>query len=447
MKKSVMLFLSVLGSLLQTGLAEDEVSILNDKGEEVGPLLLKPGTAIMLGDQTYKVGKIITSTDKCQKPVEETVLPSVDFNDTPLKQIPVILSRVYRESRGQDKCDLNFLYVPPATTVTNHVSAATVQPDPQNITLSLKNVTLKTVLQTLHVLAGTRHMLNGNVVMLFAPNALEMSTRTFVPSRDLLNPPMSAEVVKQWLADRGDVTWPEGSGAVLLASKMQSGLEVVNTEENLRRIEKVMRSEFQTKLVDVEALVIEFSTGDVDKLAKKGHLDVESLYKLWVDSRGKLLASPRIMTKCGQEAVINSLTTYWYLQPQYRDPDDGEDQQTGLRFPSSPQLSGMAFESQDAGNVMSVTASLSEGGLIELSFAGILAHKPEWKEHAAAYEEKGVVKSVIRYKQPERGADNIMTRLTLKDGEMALVGGGLKDQSGKNVVYTMVRASKIDLLK
>jgi len=233
---------------------------------------------------------------------------------------------------------------------------------------------------------------------------------------------------KSFFAEMG-VAWPEGSSLEYIP---QSGkLIVKNTQLQIHTFKQIMSDGIdEARLIHIKTEFVEYGIDDIDKLANQGKITQESLRKLWENGKGKLLCTPVVLTKSGQEAIVRGVTEYSY-------PTEFEIKTALTPSGSVDVAEPQDFEMREVGNILQVVPEISaEGNFINLLLNPQLIETPEWKQYGNGRN--------LNMQQPFFHAYSVSTQISVKNGETVLLGGGMNSKTGDKIVYIFVKAEIVD---
>lgn len=119
----------------------------------------------------------------------------------------------------------------------------------------------------------------------------------------------SERFVMKFLTDNG-IPWPRGSSVRLDAVLNQ--LTVVHTAAEQMRIGNLLLAQgYLSVLVEIDVQFVAFPTGMVARLGPEG-INLAALTTMWTNGHGRSVASPRVVTRVGQEAVVKAVKEYIY---------------------------------------------------------------------------------------------------------------------------------------
>ncbi|MDD2598053.1 MAG: hypothetical protein PHO37_02345 [Kiritimatiellae bacterium] len=233
---------------------------------------------------------------------------------------------------------------------------------------------------------------------------------------------------KQFFSAQG-VMWPEGSHVEYFSETGQ--LHVMNSYKNLKLFEGILNKlSVIPSMIRIQAEYIEYSVADINDLAKNGNISVVTLRKLWKAGKGRLLCSPCVLTRSGQEAIAKSVTEYIYPTEfkieSAKTPD-------GIIDIVEPQN----FEMREVGSTLQVVPEGSaEGSYINLMLNPQLISSPAWKQYESG--------TNLSMPQPFFHTHSISTQVSVKSGETVLLGGGMNNKNGDKTVFVFLKAEIVD---
>ena len=249
---------------------------------------------------------------------------------------------------------------------------------------------------------------------------------------------------KEWLTMAVGVEWPEGSTVHEL--KSLNRLLVKNTPENLGKVAKAWvyldgkNIEFDIRYMSADRKALSdvgyFGTNRVDAAVLQE--------RLMAHGGARLLESPRLVTRPGEETVLKGLTEYIY--PTDYDVLLAEWNQTvGTNTIYGNYSTGAAVEPQsftmrEVGTIVQITPSMvDDGNLIDIELYTYLVGEPEWKDYGAKAKWKGAATYDLAMEQPffpVRASTD--TKVSIRSGATSVFCGGADRRKGDEDKFVFI---------
>ena len=249
---------------------------------------------------------------------------------------------------------------------------------------------------------------------------------------------------KEWLTMAVGVEWPEGSTVHEL--KSLNRLLVKNTPENLGKVAKAWvyldgkNIEFDIRYMSADRKTLSevgyFGRGRVNAAVLRD--------RLMAQDGAKLLESPRLVTRPGEETVLKGLTEYIY-------PTDYEvnhaltSQMDGTNIVYGTDSAGAAvepysFTMRETGTIVQITPSLvDDGNLIDIELYTYLVGEPEWKDYGAKAKWEGAATYDLAMEQPffpVRASTD--TKVSMRPGATSVFCGGADRRKGDEDKFVFI---------
>ena len=261
---------------------------------------------------------------------------------------------------------------------------------------------------------------------------------------------------KEWLTKAAGVEWPEGSSLHKLRSLNR--LWIKNTPENLAKVAKLWTNIHNDGYCRNIEFDIRYMSADRKTLSEvgyfgRGRINAAVLRdRLMAQDGAKLLESPRLVTRPGEETVCKGVMEYIY-------PTDYEvnhaltSQMDGTNIVYGTDSAGAAvepysFTMRETGTIVQITPSLTaDGNFIDIELYTYLVGEPEWKDYGAKAKWKGAATYDLAMEQPffpVRASTD--TKVSMRPGATYVFGGGAdkrKDDEDK-FVFIFVTPRLID---
>lgn len=203
-------------------------------------------------------------------------------------------------------------------------------------------------------------------------------------------------------------------------------------------------------LVDVEVMFVAYPKAEIESLARNGKVGNEQLMTLWKEGKGSLLASPRVVTKVGQEVTIKAVKECIYPTAFMLSSSEEATNTTSTSNPENireHEILGVPqnFETREIGVILQVTPQIvPEGNAIDITLALQHVFEPEWVDYAKGLSSSGKEKSKVHFEQPFFFVNSLCTSVTVMNGERALLGGGMETPDKTKFVYAFASATIVD---
>lgn len=262
--------------------------------------------------------------------------------------------------------------------------------------------------------------------------------------------------IKEWFTEAAGVEWPEGSSLHKLRSLNR--LWIKNTPENLAKVAKLWTNIYNDGYCRNIEFDIRYMSADRKTLSEVGYFGTSRINAAVLQNRlmahggARLLESPRLVTRRGEETVLKGLTEYIY-------PTDYEvnhaltSQMDGTNIVYGTDSAGAAVEPQsftmrEVGTIVQITPSLvDDGNLIDIELYTYLVGEPEWKDYGAKAKWKGAATYDLAMEQPffpVRASTD--TKVSMRPGATYVFGGGADRRKGgeDKFVFIFVTPRLID---
>ena len=253
---------------------------------------------------------------------------------------------------------------------------------------------------------------------------------------------------KEWLTKAAGVEWPEGSSLHKLRSLNR--LWIKNTPENLAKVAKLWTNIHNDGYCRNIEFDIRYMSADRKTLSEVGYFGTSRINAAVLQNRlmahggARLLESPRLVTRRGEETVLKGLTEYIY-------PTDYEvnhaltSQMDGTNIVYGTDSAGAAVEPQsftmrETGTIVQITPSLTDdGNLIDIELYTYLVGEPEWKDYGAKAKWKGAATYDLAMEQPffpVRASTD--TKVSMRPGATYVFGGGADKRKGDEDKFVFI---------
>ena len=254
--------------------------------------------------------------------------------------------------------------------------------------------------------------------------------------------------IKEWFTEAAGVEWPEGSSLHKLRSLNR--LWIKNTPENLAKVAKLWTNIHNDGYCRNIEFDIRYMSADRKTLSEVGYFGTSRINAAVLQNRlmahggARLLESPRLVTRRGEETVLKGLTEYIY-------PTDYEvnhaltSQMDGTNIVYGTDSAGAAVEPQsftmrETGTIVQITPSLTDdGNLIDIELYTYLVGEPEWKDYGAKAKWKGAATYDLAMEQPffpVRASTD--TKVSMRPGATYVFGGGADRRKGDEDKFVFI---------
>ena len=253
---------------------------------------------------------------------------------------------------------------------------------------------------------------------------------------------------KEWLTKAAGVEWPEGSSLHKLRSLNR--LWIKNTPENLAKVAKLWTNIHNDGYCRNIEFDIRYMSADRKTLSEvgyfgRGRINAAVLRdRLMAHGGARLLESPRLVTRPGEETVCKGVMEYIY-------PTDYEvnhaltSQMDGTNIVYGTDSAGAAVEPQsftmrETGTIVQTTPSLTaDGNFIDIELYTYLVGEPEWKDYGAKAKWKGAATYDLAMEQPffpVRASTD--TKVSMRPGATYVFGGGADRLKGDEDKFVFI---------
>ena len=253
---------------------------------------------------------------------------------------------------------------------------------------------------------------------------------------------------KEWLTKAAGVEWPEGSSLHKLRSLNR--LWIKNTPENLAKVAKFWTNIHNDGYCRNIEFDIRYMSADRKTLSEvgyfgRGRINAAVLRdRLMAQDGAKLLESPRLVTRPGEETVCKGVMEYIY-------PTDYEvnhaltSQMDGTNIVYGTDSAGAAVEPQsftmrETGTIVQTTPSLTaDGNFIDIELYTYLVGEPEWKDYGVKAKWKGAATYDLPMEQPffpVRATTD--AKVSMRPGATYVFGGGADRRKGDEDKFVLI---------
>ena len=254
--------------------------------------------------------------------------------------------------------------------------------------------------------------------------------------------------IKEWFTEAAGVEWPEGSSLHKLRSLNR--LWIKNTPENLAKVAKLWTNIHNDGYCRNIEFDIRYMSADRKTLSEvgyfgRGRINAAVLRdRLMAHGGARLLESPRLVTRPGEETVCKGVMEYIY-------PTDYEvnhaltSQMDGTNIVYGTDSAGAAVEPQsftmrETGTIVQTTPSLTaDGNFIDIELYTYLVGEPEWKDYGVKAKWKGAATYDLPMEQPffpVRASTD--TKVSMRPGATYVFGGGADKRKGDEDKFVFI---------
>ena len=249
---------------------------------------------------------------------------------------------------------------------------------------------------------------------------------------------------KEWLTMAVGVEWPEGSTVHEL--KSLNRLLVKNTPENLGKVAKAWVY-LDGKNIEFD---IRYMSADRKTLSEVGYFSANRVNaavlrdRLMAHGGARLLESPRLVTRPGEETVCNGVMEYiyptdYYVNHAVSSQTDGSNTVYGTDS-AGAAVEPQSFTMREVGTIVQITPSLvDDGNLIDIELYTYLVGEPEWKDYGAKAKWKGAATYDLPMEPPffpVRATTD--AKVSMRPGATYVFGGGADRRKGDEDKFVFI---------
>ena len=253
---------------------------------------------------------------------------------------------------------------------------------------------------------------------------------------------------KEWLTKAAGVEWPEGSSLHKLRSLNR--LWIKNTPENLAKVAKLWTNIHNDGYCRNIEFDIRYMSADRKTLSEvgyfgRGRINAAVLRdRLMAQDGAKLLESPRLVTRPGEETVCKGVMEYiyptdYYVNHAVSSQTDGSNTVYGVDS-AGAAAEPQSFTMRETGTIVQITPSLTaDGNLIDIELYTYLVGEPEWKDYGAKAKWKGAATYDLAMEQPffpVRASTD--TKVSMRPGATYVFGGGADRRKGDEDKFVFI---------
>ncbi len=251
---------------------------------------------------------------------------------------------------------------------------------------------------------------------------------------------LMGEPTVQAFFDKCGITFPDG--ASITYDPVFSRLHHYNTEENQRRMGRILGSASPSRQVQLDAVFVDFSRAEIEKLARATARPLprsEDILQLWKDGHGTLLHALKLIIRSGVNAQIQSTPEHIYATKFLPPSASHTASQTSSHLPIPA-----AFETRETGAIFNVTPVVGpDGHTIDVVMATELAAGPEWQSLAVSGTDAQGNELRLSVPQPLFHSRNFATCIVTTDGATQVL-GGMANPAGDGITYLFLTVSLIE---
>ena len=253
---------------------------------------------------------------------------------------------------------------------------------------------------------------------------------------------------KEWLTKAAGVEWPEGSSLHKLRSLNR--LWIKNTPENLAKVAKFWTNIHNDGYCRNIEFDIRYMSADRKTLSEVGYFGTSRINaavlqnRLMAQDGAKLLESPRLVTRPGEETVCKGVMEYiyptdYYVNHAVSSQTDGSNTVYGVDS-AGAAAEPQSFTMRETGTIVQITPSLTaDGNFIDIELYTYLVGEPEWKDYGAKAKWKGAATYDLAMEQPffpVRASTD--TKVSMRPGATYVFGGGADKRKGDEDKFVFI---------
>ena len=254
--------------------------------------------------------------------------------------------------------------------------------------------------------------------------------------------------IKEWFTEAAGVEWPEGSSLHKLRSLNR--LWIKNTPENLAKVAKLWTNIHNDGYCRNIEFDIRYMSADRKTLSEVGYFGTSRINAAVLQNRlmahggARLLESPRLVTRRGEETVLKGLTEYiyptdYYVNHAVSSQTDGSNTVYGVDS-AGAAAEPQSFTMRETGTIVQITPSLTaDGNLIDIELYTYLVGEPEWKDYGAKAKWKGMATYDLPMEQPffpVRATTD--AKVSMRPGATYVFGGGADRRKGDEDKFVFI---------
>lgn len=254
--------------------------------------------------------------------------------------------------------------------------------------------------------------------------------------------------IKEWFTEAAGVEWPEGSSLHKLRSLNR--LWIKNTPENLAKVAKLWTNIYNDGYCRNIEFDIRYMSADRKTLSEVGYFGTSRINAAVLQNRlmahggARLLESPRLVTRPGEETVCKGVMEYiyptdYYVNHAVSSQTDGSNTVYGVDS-AGAAAEPQSFTMRETGTIVQTTPSLTaDGNFIDIELYTYLVGEPEWKDYGAKAKWKGAATYDLAMEQPffpVRASTD--TKVSMRPGATYVFGGGADRRKGDEDKFVFI---------
>ena len=254
--------------------------------------------------------------------------------------------------------------------------------------------------------------------------------------------------IKEWFTEAAGVEWPEGSSLHKLRSLNR--LWIKNTPENLAKVAKLWTNIYNDGYCRNIEFDIRYMSADRKTLSEVGYFGTSRINAAVLQNRlmahggARLLESPRLVTRPGEETVCKGVMEYIYptdyeVNHAVSSQTDGSNTVYGVDS-AGAAAEPQSFTMRETGTIVQITPSLTaDGNFIDIDLNTQLVGEPEWKDYGVKAKWKGAATYDLPMEQPffpVRATTD--AKVSMRPGATYVFGGGADRRKGDEDKFVFI---------
>ena len=254
--------------------------------------------------------------------------------------------------------------------------------------------------------------------------------------------------IKEWFTEAAGVEWPEGSSLHKLRSLNR--LWIKNTPENLAKVAKLWTNIHNDGYCRNIEFDIRYMSADRKTLSEVGYFGTSRINAAVLQNRlmahggARLLESPRLVTRPGEETVCKGVMEYiyptdYYVNHAVSSQTDGSNTVYGVDS-AGAAAEPQSFTMRETGTIVQITPSLTaDGNFIDIDLNTQLVGEPEWKDYGAKAKWEGAATYDLPMEQPffpVRATTD--AKVSMRPGATYVFGGGADRRKGDEDKFVFI---------
>ena len=227
-------------------------------------------------------------------------------------------------------------------------------------------------------------------------------------------------------------------------------LWIKNTPENLAKVAKLWTNIHNDGYCRNIEFDIRYMSADRKTLSEVGYFGTSRINaavlqnRLMAQDGAKLLESPRLVTRPGEETVCKGVMEYiyptdYYVNHAVSSQTDGSNTVYGVDS-AGAAAEPQSFTMRETGTIVQITPSLTaDGNFIDIDLNTQLVGEPEWKDYGAKAKWKGAATYDLAMEQPffpVRASTD--TKVSMRPGATYVFGGGADRRKGDEDKFVFI---------